>query len=284
MRDFGIVFQGYALFPHLTVRENIAFPLKIRGVAKPAVNDQVSAALALVRLPHLSDRYPGELSGGQQQRVALARALVFEPRLVLLDEPLSALDKNLREELRDELRRLHRKIGMTFILVTHDQEEALDLSDKIAVINCGKLEQFAAPKQLYENPKSCFVANFVGRSNMVEIDEMSISDGAVSFCKNGQIFLHQSNSPPQGSRAILVLRPEHLNVSSRQRHDSQNSTQGVVTDLSYRGSTIGVSVDTPIGRLFSSQVTDDAGSVYVGASVFVSWTKSAGWLLSNNAR
>ncbi len=166
-RNIGMVFQNYALFPHLTVEENIGFPLKQRGVPKAERARLVAEALALVELPGYGARYPRQLSGGQQQRVALARAIVFKPRLLLMDEPLGALDKQLRENLQLEMRRLHADLGITFIYVTHDQEEALTMSDRIAVMNDGKVAQVGAPEDLYDRPSSRFVAGFIGESNFL---------------------------------------------------------------------------------------------------------------------
>jgi putative spermidine/putrescine transport system ATP-binding protein/mannopine transport system ATP-binding protein len=175
-RNFGLVFQGYALFPHMNVFENIAFPLKTRKLEKEAIKEKVRKVIDMVQLAHLEDRLPKQLSGGQQQRVALARALVFEPDLLLLDEPLGALDKKLREELQVELKILHKNLGSTFISVTHDQEEALSMSDRVAVINDGKIEQVGPPEELYENPASLFVADFLGQSNLFEGEILEIKD------------------------------------------------------------------------------------------------------------
>jgi putative spermidine/putrescine transport system ATP-binding protein len=166
-RDFGMVFQGYALFPHMSVAENVAFPLRVRKLGAAEREAKVRAALDLVQLERFADRRPSQLSGGQQQRVALARALVFDPALLLLDEPLSALDKKLRAELQEELKALHRRVGRTFVNVTHDQEEALSLSDRVAILNHGKLVQEGAPAALYEAPRTRFVADFLGKSNFL---------------------------------------------------------------------------------------------------------------------
>jgi len=166
-RNFGMVFQGYALFPHLTVFDNVAFPLKVRGVSRAAAADRIRGALDLVKLAPLAERYPRQLSGGQQQRVALARALVFTPDILLLDEPLSALDKKLRAELQWELKQIHRRVGTTFIYVTHDQEEALSMSDEIAIIRDGRVVQAGPPRLLYERPATRFVADFLGKSNFI---------------------------------------------------------------------------------------------------------------------
>ena len=166
-REMGVVFQSYSLFPHMTVAGNVAFPLSVRRRPADEVARRVQAALAKVRLEHLAERRPQQLSGGQQQRVALARALVFEPRLVLMDEPLSALDKKLREEIQLEIRRLHRELGVTMVFVTHDQSEAMTLSDRVAVFNHGRIEQLADPRTLYDAPANPFVAGFIGDNNLV---------------------------------------------------------------------------------------------------------------------
>jgi len=174
-RDFGMVFQGYALFPHMTVAENVAFPLRVRGLSRADRDARVRATLDLVQLAAFAERRPSQLSGGQQQRVALARALVFDPALLLLDEPLSALDKKLRAELQDELKALHRRVGRTFVNVTHDQEEALSLSDQVAILNHGRLVQMGAPEELYERPRTRFVADFLGKSNFLRGPDVLLS-------------------------------------------------------------------------------------------------------------
>src|SRR5215468_3505952 len=166
-RDFGMVFQGYALFPHLTAEANVAFPLEVRGTPATEVRRKVAATLELVQLGALAKRRPAQLSGGQQQRVALARALVFAPKLLLLDEPLSALDKSLRADMQCELKDLHRRTGVTFLHVTHDQEEALAMSDRIIVLNDGTIEQIGGPRDLYRRPRSSFVAGFLGDNNLI---------------------------------------------------------------------------------------------------------------------
>src|ERR1035437_1927262 len=167
VRNMGAVFQSYSLVPHMTVAQNVAFPLSVRKLDASLIADKVTKALTKVHLENFSHRKPSQLSGGQQQRVALARALVFEPRLVLMDEPLSALDKKLREEMQLEIRRLHRELGITMVFVTHDQSEAMTLSDRVAVFNQGRIEQLASPQQLYDAPVNPFVANFLGDNNMI---------------------------------------------------------------------------------------------------------------------
>ena len=166
-RDIGVVFQHYALFPQLTASENVAFPLRRRRVPKPEIRERVTSALEMVELEGLEDRHPRELSGGQQQRVALARAIVFNPRVLLMDEPLGALDRKLRDSLQRQIKRLHQELGITFVYVTHDQDEAMSLSERVAVFNNGRIEQIGTPVELYEQPNSRFVAEFLGESNVL---------------------------------------------------------------------------------------------------------------------
>src|SRR5882672_4695501 len=210
-RNIGMVFQNYALFPHLTVEENIGFPLKQRGVARAERARLVGEALELVQLPGYGARYPRQLSGGQQQRVALARAIVFKPRLLLMDEPLGALDKQLRESLQLEMRRLHADLGITFIYVTHDQEEALTMSDRIAVMNVGLVAQVGRPEDLYDRPSSRFVASFIGESNFLSAVVRGVEDGVVvADCQGATIRAVCPGRPASGEKVTLTTRPERL--------------------------------------------------------------------------
>jgi spermidine/putrescine ABC transporter ATP-binding subunit len=210
-RNIGMVFQNYALFPHLTVTENIGFPLKQRSVAKPERTKLVNQALELVHLPGYGERYPRQLSGGQQQRVALARAIVFQPRLLLMDEPLGALDKQLRENLQLEMRRLHAEIGITFVYVTHDQEEALTMSDRIAVMNEGRVAQVGTPEDLYDRPSSRFVAGFIGESNFLPATVQGLEgDVVVAQCEGAVIRASCANRPSAGAKVTLTTRPERM--------------------------------------------------------------------------
>lgn len=283
-RNFGIVFQGYALFPHLRVHDNVAFPLRMRGHSSAEIIVRVKRALELVQLQDFADRYPRELSGGQQQRVALARALVFEPSLVLLDEPLSALDKGLREALRDELRRLHKAVGMTFLLVTHDQEEALELSSQVAILNNGRLEQCADPATLYNAPGSRFVAAFLGRSNFVPVKVSGMENGMLELQSGQHRFRHRQDRPLAGmaaGMAVLALRPERLALTDR-GDASPNSLPGVVSDVSYRGADLGVSVTTDLGELIVRLTVGDSPTTpKVGDRVRIYWTATAGFLLQD---
>jgi len=285
-RNFGIVFQGYALFPHLRVRENIAFPLRMRGLGRAEIEKKVKQALELVQLQPYAERFPKELSGGQQQRVALARALVFDPSLVLLDEPLSALDKALRDSLREELRRLHKAVGMTFILVTHDQDEALELSDHVAIINNGRLEQFSDPGTLYNAPATRFVAEFLGKSNFIPLDAASGTPDAMVLQAGGHRLHHSQQAALPGSRRmVLALRPERIRLVNGQLvnglgSNDPNQLPGEIADLSYRGADIGAAVRTDIGLL---NVRLDTGSLLapprLGERVQLSWHAAAGFLL-----
>jgi putative spermidine/putrescine transport system ATP-binding protein len=214
-RDVGMVFQNYALFPHLDVSANVAYPLKLRGVSAADCARRVAQALQTVKLEGLGMRRVHELSGGQRQRVALARAIVFEPRILLMDEPLSALDKQLRESMQIELRHLHDQLGMTTVYVTHDQREALTMSDRVAVIAGGRLMQVDTPRMLYDRPTNRFVAEFIGESSFLEV---SASGGA--WCWNGRPLRLGTESsglhgpqPAQGARACLMLRPERLRLA-----------------------------------------------------------------------
>jgi spermidine/putrescine ABC transporter ATP-binding subunit len=210
-RNIGMVFQNYALFPHLTVAENIAFPLRQRGTDRATRARLVTESLELVRLPGYETRYPRQLSGGQQQRVALARAIVFRPRLLLMDEPLGALDKQLRESLQLEMRRMHADLGITFIYVTHDQEEALTMSDRIAVMNEGRIVQLGSPEDLYDRPCDRFVASFIGESNFLTCIVRGAEDGVVIGDFGGTILRALAGQrPSDGAETTFTMRPERV--------------------------------------------------------------------------
>lgn len=221
-RNMGVVFQSYSLFPHMTVAQNVAFPLSVRKVPAVTIAGKVAAALDKVHLQSFAQRRPHQLSGGQQQRVALARALVFEPRLVLMDEPLSALDKKLREEMQLEIRRLHRELGVTMVFVTHDQSEAMTLSDRVAVFNQGRIEQLASPQTLYDAPANPFVASFLGDNNMIQgsLEPDSSADGDLIRLKTagGQSLQGRCGDRQKlagGSAVTLCVRPEFLQVAAQ---------------------------------------------------------------------
>ncbi|MXP62035.1 ABC transporter ATP-binding protein [Roseomonas sp. M0104] len=235
-REFGMVFQGYALFPHMTVAENVAFPLRVRRLGRAEQQAKVRAALDLVQLSAFADRRPAQLSGGQQQRVALARALVFDPLLLLLDEPLSALDKKLRAELQEELKALHRRIGRTFVNVTHDQEEALSLSDRIAILNRGRVVQQGRPSELYENPRTRFVADFLGKSNFLR----GVGEGG-GVVRAGGTRLRVATAP--AGPVLLSLRPEKIALLP-EGAEAENSVSGRIAGWSYLGAGFSLTVET----------------------------------------
>jgi putative spermidine/putrescine transport system ATP-binding protein len=231
-RDIGMVFQNYALFPHMTAAQNIEFPLKMRGIAARTRADRVREALAMVHLEAFRERYPKQLSGGQQQRVALARALVAQPRVVLMDEPLGALDKKLRDTLQLEIRRLQQTLGITMIYVTHDQEEALVLSDRIAIFNHGRLEQVGTGAALYERPDSRFVAEFIGQSNLFE----GQVQGGIFHA--GAYPLRVNDNTPPIRQAVLVVRPERMQLRRPQEAVPAhcNALPATIGDVLYLGS------------------------------------------------
>lgn len=216
-RGVGIVFQNYALFPHMTVWDNVAYGLRAKQVPKGKVANKVGEMLELVQLSHLAKRYPSELSGGQQQRVAIARALAVEPKLLLLDEPFSALDKNLRLDMQIEIRRLLNKQGVTAILVTHDQEEAMSMSDRIAVMSQGTIHQFDAPSQIYDQPATLFVSTFVGTCNLLpsKLVAQDTSDYLVQVPGGGKLRVAPSTALPSDGNCLLAIRPENLRVQTQ---------------------------------------------------------------------
>jgi putative spermidine/putrescine transport system ATP-binding protein len=255
-RDIGVVFQNYALFPHMTIAENLAFPLQVRKVPKAEITDRVGAALEMVHLGAMGQRRPAQLSGGQQQRIALARAMIFKPSLIVLDEPLGALDKNLREQMQLELKRLHRELGITMVFVTHDQSEALTMSDRVAVFDRGRIQQIDTPTRLYQTPKTRFVAGFIGENNLIDCTVASCGDGLVQLqaAGGGRLLARSSQALAAGSRVTFALRPEQieLDVSPATAHDARRHVmQGLVRDVIFLGdqSKLVVSFDG-IGEVF----------------------------------
>ena len=240
-RDVGMVFQNYALFPHMNVAGNIAFPLRLRGVPRTDVARRVDQVLEMVQLAGYGPRRVSELSGGQRQRVALARAIVFEPRILLMDEPLSALDKKLRDHMQIELRRLHDRLGITTVCVTHDQREALTMSDRVAVIHHGRIMQLDAPRTVYERPANRFVAEFVGESTFLPVRE---SQGA--YFLGEQKLKLADIAPPAGCR-LLMLRPERLQILTGLAPDELNVLQGRVLELVYQGESVLLQIELAEG-------------------------------------
>lgn len=252
-RGFGMVFQNYALFPHLSVAENVAFGLRARNRPQEEIRRRVAAALERVDLPGYGDRAVQALSGGQQQRIALARALAIEPPLLLLDEPLSNLDAALRERTRTEIRRLVKELGITALFVTHDQEEAFDLSDRIAVMSSGRLMQMGTPGDLYRNPADLFVAGFVGRANFIDVRR----DGEQAHLPGGAIWVGVRPAAGMGvGPGILMVRPEDLHFSTS---DVENALAGVVLDRRFRGALTGYVVQTEFAGIVELATGGDEG-------------------------
>ncbi|MBB5534540.1 ABC transporter ATP-binding protein [Rhizobium giardinii] len=251
-RNIGMVFQRYTLFPHLSVGENIAFPLKVRRLPKTEVDAKVAKMLKLVRLEGFEDRKPAQMSGGQQQRVALARALAYDPPVLLMDEPLSALDKKLREEIQHEIRRIHQETEVTILYVTHDQEEALRLSDRIAVFSKGVIDQIGTGPELYANPSTRFVAEFIGDSDFVTCRVLSARDGRAELAVGKDMTISGvpiHGSAAAGSNAALMLRPERLSLKRGQT--GGNGLSATVTDITFLGSNIHVAATVPSGEALS---------------------------------
>ncbi|UXX84317.1 ABC transporter ATP-binding protein [Roseovarius pelagicus] len=261
-RNLGIVFQNYALFPHKTVADNIAFGLKYRDVPASEIPGKVQAALELVQLPDVGHRYPKELSGGQQQRIALARAIVIEPDVLLLDEPLSALDANLREDMRVELKRIQDQIGVTTVFVTHDQSEALAMSDHIVVMSAGRIEQVGAPEEVYNNPASEFVANFLGASNVLDADCRALEAGGALL--DTALFGDVPLPPAKSVRlsgpgpAKLVLRAEKLQVMKEGKApEGMITAPATVETVDYQGQTVRYFVRVGDTQLQALNMIDD---------------------------
>jgi putrescine transport system ATP-binding protein len=263
-RPVNMMFQNYALFPHLTVRDNIAFGLKRAGMARPDIDARVAELVALLKLEGLERRKPDQLSGGQKQRVALARSLARRPRVLLLDEPLAALDKKLRESTQLELMEVQRRLGMTFIIVTHDQEEAMTVADRIGVMDSGRLEQVATPRELYEAPASRWIAEFVGDVNLFEgqVESREASRLAISTRDAGTIFVAEPRQPITKTNLCVAIRPEKVKLSRRgpasdgAGTNAINRLEGVVTDVSYLGGITTYKVKLDSGAVVRSSMAN----------------------------
>jgi len=239
-RGIGMVFQNYALFPHMTVAENLAFPLQVRGMSRSDQEDRVKRVLEMVELPQMGGRRPAQLSGGQQQRVAVARALVFEPDLVLMDEPLGALDKQLREQMQYEIKHIHENLGVTVVYVTHDQTEALTMSDRVAVFEDGVIQQLSSPQDLYENPQNSFVAQFIGENNKLNgtVEKITKDVCDVKLDNGSMVKAHKVNVSNKGDRTTLSLRPERVELDPPK--SMKNVIEGRIEELIYLGDHIRV--------------------------------------------
>jgi len=276
-RNIGMVFQNYALWPHMTISNNITYGLKLRGLPKTEIADKVSHVLKLVNLAGLESRYPGQLSGGQQQRVALARALVLNPDVLLLDEPLSNLDAKIRIQVRAEIRKLQKDLGITTLYVTHDQEEALTLSDRIAVVNLGKLLQIGSPRDLYERPESPFVADFIGINNLISGDVQEINSPEKWMkvqTQVGSLICIGNERSKQGDRCMVSVRPEAASISqSEEAQQGFNCIGGTVGFASYIGNTIRYDVEINREIVFKVDIQNPWGyqPFSIGEKVYVSF-------------
>ncbi len=274
-RGIGMVFQHYALFPHLTVGKNLAFPLEVRGIGPSERNSRVRRALQLVRLEGLEKRKPANLSGGQQQRVAIARALVFEPEIVLMDEPLGALDRRLREEMQYEIRRIHRQLGVTMVYVTHDQQEAMVLSNRVAVFREGRIEQIATPETLYEEPGGVFVSSFIGDNNVLYGEVREVRDNDICHVTIGQdrdvkAFAGEATRP--GEPVWIAIRPERVGIATS---DNQYSNQfdATVNDIVFMGDHLRLHVETCGIRNLVLKIPNIVGhgAVLPGDDIQIGW-------------
>jgi putative spermidine/putrescine transport system ATP-binding protein len=275
-RNIGMVFQNYALFPHMTVAENLAFPLEVRRLAKAQIEAKIKRALDMVKLSGFASRRPGQLSGGQQQRVALARALVFEPKLVLMDEPLGALDKQLREHMQLEVKHIHRDLGVTVVYVTHDQSEALTMSDRIAVFNDGAIQQLATPDDLYERPQNSFVAQFIGENNRLRGTVVSVNGTAcqVEVESGARVEAVPVKVDGVGSPTTLSLRPERVKLNPI-NGACTNTFSARVEELIYLGDHTRVRTSVCGNQDFVVKVPNSEGvpDLAPGAAITVGWKK-----------
>lgn len=270
-RNIGLVFQSYALFPHMTIFDNIAFPLRVRGIAATELRDRVADALRLVRLSDFERRKPHQLSGGQQQRVALARAIVFRPDILLLDEPLAALDRKLREEVRSEIRELQRRLGITTIMVTHDQEEALSMSDCVVLLANGRVEQIGTPAEIYHRPATRFTAGFLGMANFLE---GRLRERSEIVDDDGNAFPCHAPAGRRQDRACGMIRPEDIRTA-----DEGGFVSGTVRDVVFLGETVRYGVELENGRRMTASQAGSLGSRAEGSKVSLSWDPARVWIL-----
>ena len=277
-RDIGVVFQNYALFPHLTIAENIAFPLKMRGVTGAQAAAEVQRALDTVQLPHVADRLPRELSGGQQQRIALARCMVYRPSIILMDEPLGALDRKLRDHMQIEIKHLHKQLGITALYVTHDQEEALAMSDRICLMNAGRIEQIGTPEDLYFRPRTEFVADFLGESNLIEC---TVADAGTLQAAGLTMRAQVGPEFKPGQRAKALIRPESLRLLDP-GETADNTAEGTLSETVFAGGVHRHFVTLPGGLVLAMKQFSDRNTPppAAGAPVRLGWGGDATVVLS----
>jgi len=272
-RDLGMVFQNYALFPHLNVFDNIAFPLKMRSFPKDTIRKKVSGILDAVQLKGFESRFPRQLSGGQQQRIALARAMVYEPSVLLMDEPLGALDKKLREEMQLEVKQIQERIKITTIYVTHDQSEALTMSDRIALMNKGKIEQIGSPQDLYERPTNRFVADFIGESNFIEGNVSGIQGRTAEMTSTKDTFVRINNAADlqMGQSVTLAIRPEKIRIN-QSASESANTFPGTIESVVYLGEIVKYIIALGSGEILAAKSTNVTGGyLKKGDKIEISW-------------
>ncbi|TGQ66822.1 ABC transporter ATP-binding protein [Mesorhizobium sp. M00.F.Ca.ET.186.01.1.1] len=284
-RAAGMVFQGYALFPHMSVEQNIAFPLKVRKKSAAEIKRRVGEMIERVGLVGHAKKLPSQLSGGQQQRVALARALVFEPGVLLLDEPFSALDKSLRGQMQAEMKRLHQETGTTFVFVTHDQSEALALSSRVAIFNHGKLLQVGAPDEVYDRPDNRFVAEFLGEINMLPLKGVQPADnGSMGLCEDRAVNMRCKAEKVRGD-AILAIRPEHMSIA-REAAVGENGIAATAIASTYLGAATKLDLTTREGSRVTVSVPNEvaAAALSKGNSVWLTWPAEKGFLLPDGGQ
>ncbi len=286
-RNFGMVFQGYALFPHMSVAGNVAFPLKVRGVAPDEIRRRVGEMLERVGLSAHAGKLPARLSGGQQQRVALARALVFEPDVLLLDEPFSALDKNLRAAMQDEMKRLHRELGTTFVFVTHDQEEALALSTRLAIFDRGRLLQAGTPRDVYERPIDRFTAEFLGEIDLLPLADARRDGDWIVGRFEGAILAAPASTLATGETPLIGVRPEHVRLAAAEAPlaEGDNAVPVRLVDRTYLGARTRLDLVTAAGRRLGAEVStsDPAAALPDGAALAFVFSRADGRLVRDAA-
>ena len=280
-RPVNLMFQSYALFPHMTVRGNISYGLEMEKLPRAELGRRVDEVMEMAQLGDLAGRKPDQLSGGQRQRVALARALVKRPRVLLLDEPLAALDKKLREQMQLELKRLQHEVGITFVIVTHDQGEALVMADRVALMKDGRIEQLGAPKALYEDPATRFVADFIGVTNFFE---GTVSGDGLMLAGHGLLRADTKGDAAHQGPAVLAVRPERITLSPMAPPDGPNALKGEIADIAYHGQDLTVHVEIQgVDRHIQARISaadDDAGAFSTGQEVWCTWRREHGRILT----